>query len=202
LAAAADIVLPLCAGREGSGIATRTFRATVAALAMLLDRWAGRADAAASLRPTLDALHVLLDGHRSWLRDAADLLDSAVAIDALGDASDSALVHQAALMLREAPRLPATGHDTADWLHTAVYLAFPGHRALLFRGSPADEEVVDTIRRRGGETIAIGPGVPKAALTIDAPPLDGPAARAVVLSVISELLAAELWDRTSAADLG
>lgn len=200
LAEAADHVLPLVAGREGAGIATRTFRATIAVLAMLVDRWNGGLDAAASLRPTLDALHIMLDGHRSWVGGAADLLDGAGAIDVVGDAADSALVHQAALMLREAPRLPANAHDTADWLHTAVYLAFPGHRALLFRGSPADEEVVETIRRRGGETIVVGPAVPGAALTIDSPTLDGPASRAIVLSVVAELLALELWARTSATE--
>jgi fructoselysine-6-P-deglycase FrlB-like protein len=200
LAESADHVMPLVAGREGSGIATRTFRATIAVVAMLVDRWAGRTDAAASFRPTLDALHVLIDGHRSWLRDAAGCLDGAGAIDVLGDAADSALVHQAALMLREAPRLPTDAHDTVDWLHTAVYLAFPGHRALLFRGSPADEEVVDTISRRGGETIIVGPSLPGAALTIDAPTLDSPASRAIVLSAVAELIALELWDRTSATE--
>lgn len=201
LAGSADLVLPLVAGREGSGIATRTFRATIAVMAMLVDRWNGRTDAAASLRPTLDALHVLMDGHRSWLPQAADLLDRATATDVLGDAGDSALVDQAALMLREAPRLPAYPHDTADWLHTGVYLAFPGHRALLFRGSPADEEVVDTIRRRGGDTIVVGPGIAGAALTIDTPPLERPAERAIALSVIAEFLALELWDRASATEI-
>jgi len=200
LAEAADVVLPLLAGCEGSGIATRTFRATIAVLAMLTDRWNGRLDAAASLRPTLHALHVMLDGYRSWVGEAADVLDGATAVDVLGDAGDSALVHQAALMLREAPRLPANAHETADWLHTAVYLAFPGHRALLFRGSGADGEVVDTIRRRGGEAIVVGPGIAGASLTIDTPPLDRPADRAITLSVITELLALELWDRTSAIE--
>ena len=201
LAESADRVLPLVAGHEGSGIATRTFRATIAVLAILVDRWTGRTDAAASLRPTLDALHVLIDGSGSWVSDAADCLDGGGAIDVLGDAADSALAHQAALMLREAPRLPADARETADWLHTAVYLAFPGHRALLFRGSAADEEVVDTIKRRGGETIVVGPGIAGAALTIDTPPLERPAERAIALSVIAELLALELWDRTSATGI-
>jgi hypothetical protein len=40
---------------------------------------------------------------------------------------------QAVLMLREAPRLPAVAHDTGDWLHTAVYLAIPGHRVVSMR---------------------------------------------------------------------
>ena len=65
-------------------------------------------------------------------------------------------------MLREAPRLPATAHDTGDWLHTAVYLALPGHRALLFPGAAADAEVIATIERRGGVVIRVPSATPEA----------------------------------------
>ena len=100
------------------------------------------------------------------------------------------LAEQAALMLREAPRLPAAAHDTGDWLHTAVYLAIPGHRALLFPGAAADAEVIATIERRGGIVIR----VPSASSDAD------PFHRAIVESVYAELLAAELWRRTSAEE--
>ena len=92
-------------------------------------------------------------------------------------------------MLREAPRLPAAAHDTGDWLHTAVYLALPGHRALLFPGAAADAEVIATIERRGG---LVDP-VPGAAEP-------DPFHRTIVDSVTAELLAAELWRRTSAEE--
>jgi fructoselysine-6-P-deglycase FrlB-like protein len=210
LASEADRVLPLLAGREGAGIATRTFRATVAVLALLIRRWSSHPDGsrdpngptASSLRSSVDALRAVMDSRDRWLVPAADLLDRAIAIDVLGDEADAALVHQAALMLREAPRLPAVGHDTADWLHTAVYLALPGHRALLFTGTELDAEVVTTIRRRGGETIVVGAPVDGAALTIETPIVDGPFARAIVASVVAELLSAELWARTNAEEAG
>lgn len=201
LAGAADHVLPLLAGHESAGIATRTFRATLAVLGMLIGRWGGAGDTAASLRSAVDALRAVIDGSSAWLPPAVDLFDRASAIDVLGDAADSALVHQAALMLREAPRLPAVGHDSADWLHTAIYLAYPGHRALLFSGSAADAEVVDTIKRRGGETVVIGRPVEGAVLTIEAPSIEAPLARAVVLSIAAELLALELWERVSAEEI-
>ena len=202
LATEADVVLPLLAGQEGSGIATRTFRATVAALGMLVGRWTGEGTTASSLGPTVDALQTALDGRDAWLGPAADVLDGAAAIDVLGDDVDAALVHQGALMLREAPRLPAVAHDTADWLHTGIYLALPGHRALLFAGSAADPEVVATIRRRGGETVVVGPGVKGAALTIDMPVAVSPIERAIVQSAVSELLAMALWERASAVEVG
>lgn len=204
LAAEADHVLPLLAGQETAGIATRTFRATVAVLGMLIGRWGGTVETAASLRPTVDALRGVMDESSEWLPAAADRFDGAAAIDVIGDAADAALVHQAALMLREAPRLPAVAHETGDWLHTGVYLALPGHRALLFSGAETDEEVVATITRRGGEAIVVGAPIAGATQSIALPlPADsGPFERAIVGSVVTELLAAELWRRTSAEEQG
>ncbi len=128
--------------------------------------------------------------------------DHAPAIDVLADAADLALAEQAALMLREGPRLPAFAHDTGDWLHTAVYLAFPGHRALLFAGAAADREVARTIHARGGEVVVVGATVPGAAQSIAAGTAGGGVERAIVQSVAAELLAADLWRRAEAADKG
>lgn len=185
LASVADHVLPLHAGAEAAGIASRTFRATVAVLAML----AGRTPA--SLAPTVADLATMIDGREAWLPDMVEALDGASSIDVLADAGILGLAEQAALMLREAPRLPAAAHDTGDWLHTAVYVALPGHRALLFRGAAADAEVIDTIERRGGAVIRV-PSVAEA-------PEPDPLRRTIVESVVGELLAAELWRRVSAA---
>ncbi len=188
LAAVADIVIPLHAGEERSGIACRTFRATVAALALLT----GIAELD-GLRPDVDALRSRIDGEAAWLPPMVNALDGAPSIDVLADGSLLGLAEQAALMLREAPRLPAHAAETGDWLHTGVYLAFPGHRALLFPGSVADAEVTATIRRRGGSVASI----PSAS---DAPRDAIPGA--LVDSVVAELLACELWRRVDANDKG
>jgi glucosamine--fructose-6-phosphate aminotransferase (isomerizing) len=188
LAAVADLVIPLDAGEEASGIACRTFRATVAALA-LLTGVASRDD----LRPTVDGLEVRMEGHAAWAPLLADALDGAPTIDVLADAALLGLAEQAALMLREAPRLPAHASETGDWLHTGVYLALPGHRALLYPGAAADAEVLATIRRRAGGVVSI-------------PPVKGPSSdpvrRTIVDSVAAELIASELWGRVTADDKG
>jgi fructoselysine-6-P-deglycase FrlB-like protein len=183
LASEADHVLPLYAGTEGSGVATRSFRATVAVLSML----GGRSPA--SLSSTVADLAVAIESAEPWVTDVADAIDGAPAIDVLADAAILGLAEQAALMLREGPRLPATAYDTGDWLHTAVYLAIPGHRVLLFPGAAADAEAIGTVEWRGGTVYAVpGNGDPD------------PFRRAIVESVIAELLAAELWRRTSAEE--
>jgi glucosamine--fructose-6-phosphate aminotransferase (isomerizing) len=173
LAQASDVVLPLIAGEEGAGISTLTYRATVVVLGVLVARFGSASDAARVPAPTLGDLAD--DAVSAW----ADLLDGAPSIDVIGPAARLGAVSQAALMLREAPRLPAHAFETADWLHTAVYLALPGHRAILFPGSPADAEVIDTIRRRGGEVVTLDPDVFVASATVDR-------------------LALELWRRVSA----
>lgn len=91
-------------------------------------------------------------------------------------------------MLREAPRLPAHAFSTGDWLHTGVYLALPGHRAVIYPGAAADHEVIATVDRRAGR-----------AVTIEAAP-GSTVVRALVDSVVAELVAAELWRRATAAE--
>ena len=183
LASVADVTMPLHAGDEASGIACRSFRATIATLAL-----------ATGLRTPDDLAPMVqaVDARLTWLATAlpsfADTLDGAPSIDVLADATAIGLADQAALMLREAPRLPAHAFETADWLHTGVYLALPGHRVLLFEGSPADDEVVATVERRGGAVVRIARPAGH----------EDPIGRAIVDSVVAERLAAALWRRATA----
>lgn len=183
LAALADRVLPLQAGEETAGIAARTFRATVAALALLTG-----VATVASLRPAVDALAHRLATGDTWCPPIVDALDRAPSIDVLADAALLGLAEQAALMMREAPRLPAHAYDSGDWLHTGVYLAMPGHRVLLYPGAACDDEVIDTVERRGGVVSTV------------APTAGAVLARAIVDSVVAERVAAALWRHADAYD--
>lgn len=184
LAGRADVVVPLHARAEVSGIASRSYRATLAALALLTG-----CATVEEVRPAVPALDAALTDPSSDPGAAADALDGAPSIDVLADAASLGLAEQAALMLREAPRLPATAYATADWLHTGVYLALPGHRALLLPGSPSDDEVVRTVERRGG-----------AVVRLPFPHLGSPIAETIVASLVPERLAAELWRRAGGDD--
>lgn len=203
LAAAADVVLPLFAGQERSGVASRTFRATVAVLGLVGDRVLGRERSQSAMRPVVAALAEAIDARAAWLDDAVELLDGAAAIDVLGDAADLGTISQAALMLREGPRLPAEAHDAGDWLHTAIYGALPGHRAVLFGGTRYDETLVRVIAGRRGKTLVVGSAVDGAALAIGLPTStpEDTLGRGLVCSVVAELLSAELWRRADATDL-
>jgi fructoselysine-6-P-deglycase FrlB-like protein len=180
VAAAADVVLPLLAGVETSGVSSRTFLATSAVLTMLMGRLGGATADAKALRPAVDGLERLLDHRADWLPAAADLLDGAESIGVISPAGAIGLAEQGALMLREGPRLRASAHEATDWPHTAIYTALPGYRALLLPGIADTDRLAAVIAGRGGATVV-------------APVPTGPAQ--LVVPAVADLLAAELWRR-------
>ncbi len=220
----ADVALPLLAGAEESGIASRTYAATLAVLALLAarvgDEHAPEAGArvrysqtAGVLRDAVAAAAKLRDARDAWLAQAADVLDGADEIHVIGDARDIGALEQAALMLREAPRLRALPMDAGDWLHVGLYTLLPGGRAILFSGTPYDAEIAATVMARGGRLVVVGPPLdgatvtvplsptaaaelqPLAAPTAQIPPAAVRAARAILTAGVAELIAVELWGR-------
>ena len=185
-----------------AGIASQTYRATVSGL-LLLD--AGRAPAdgppGSRGRPTPSPRSSTVA--RAGCDAAADLLDTGREIHVLADALHSGLAEQAALMFREAPRIAAMPFDTGDWLHVGQYTLFPGDGVLLFAGSPADDEAIATIRRRGGRVVLAGSAHDGAHLVVPVSPDPGDwVVGMLVASAVAELVAAEIWRRVTGIDKG
>ena len=204
LAAEADAVLPLVGERaETSGISTLSSRSTVAALRLL----AGAADPSLGgngIATAIPSLETLLDDRASWLTRAGDVLATGRPVHVLGDGLRLGGVEQAALMLREAPRIEAFAWETGDWLHVGMYTLFPGDAVLLFSGSPADDEAITTAHARGSKVVVVGDDRDDSDLHVPLPVMvtEDPALRALVESAVPELLAAELWARTEATTVG
>jgi glutamine---fructose-6-phosphate transaminase (isomerizing) len=200
LAVEADAVLPLVGERaETSGISTLSSRSTVAALRLL----AGEADPSLGgkgIASAIPSLETLLDDRAAWLTRAGDALATGRPIHVLGDGLRLGAVEQAALMLREAPRIEAFAWDTGDWLHVGLYTLFPGDAVLLFSGSPADDEAIRTAHARGSKVVVVGDDRDDSDLHVPLPVTvtEDPALRALVESAVPELLAAELWARAEA----
>jgi glucosamine--fructose-6-phosphate aminotransferase (isomerizing) len=204
LAAEADAVLPLVGERaETAGIATLSSRSTVAALRLL----AGQVDPSQGghgIASAVPSLETLLGDRDAWLTRAADVLATGRPIHVLGDGLRLGSVEQAALMLREAPRMEAFAWDTGDWLHVGLYTLLPGDAVLLFSGSPADDEVIRTVHARGSKVVVVGDDRDESDIHVPLPVTvtDDPAIRSLVESAVPELLAAELWARASATTVG
>jgi fructoselysine-6-P-deglycase FrlB-like protein len=197
LAETADVVLPLLAGEEAGAIACRTFQATVAVLLLLAGRATGGIDAA-GLRPAVASAAGLIASGDDWIGPALAILGGGP-VDVVAPAERLSSAEQAALMLREAPRIRAAACETGDWLHVDLYLTRPpGYRAILLSGSRFDEGFVEWIERRGCAFVAVGAPVAGAALNVGYAGAGDPDIALLVETIAVELLAAELWRRSHA----
>lgn len=192
----ADVVVPMHAGVEASGVACRTFQHTLLMLLDLAARLTGSSSPAAGLaRRAADAIEDLLARRDEWLPHTLELLDSPDGIYAIAPAERLSSAMQSALMIRESPRRPATGCETGDWAHVDVYLTKTlDYRVLFFSGSRYDEQALDWIRRRSSTAVSVGPPVDGAAYTIRYPGDDDPLTRLVTEVLVAELVA-EAWAR-------
>lgn len=201
LGASAGAIVSLDAGTEGSGIASASYVATVAALLRLAGGLGAIDDPAVGLSSAAEAVESLVGGGEEAFDRAAALLDGGAAVHVLADGANLGTADQTALLLREAPRLESTATDTGDWLHVGIYTALPGGRALLLAGAAADDQAIATLHRRSCRVVGIAPaGQPPGGLdaVIDLPATTvDPLVRILVEPVASGLLAAALWRRVS-----
>jgi glucosamine--fructose-6-phosphate aminotransferase (isomerizing) len=159
LAAACDIVLPVCAGPELSVAATKSFVATLAALLRLVAAWTG--DGA-------------LDGAIGRLPQrltAASALDWSSTVGALGDAKSLitigrgptlAIAREASLKLKETCNLHAEAFSSAEFRHGPMTLVSSRYPILMFM--PSDEaaagmrQLAADLRQMGTALFVAEPG--------------------------------------------
>lgn len=145
LAAAADTLLPLCAGPERSVAATKSFVTSLAGLAALSAYWradAGLIDALASLPSTLDAACDL-----DWSPLVAGLVE-ARNLFVIGRGYGLSIAQEAALKLKETCGLHAEGFSSAEVRHGPMAIVKRDFPVLAFATS--DEAGAD-VRKVAGE---------------------------------------------------
>ncbi len=142
LAAEAEVVLPLHAGRERAVAATKTFLAELAAFLQLVAHWRGGqelSDALARLPEALDRA-----ARAEWPRFVEALADAEHAfVLSRGPAYATAL--EAALKLKETAELFAEGFSAAEFLHGPVALLAPGFPVLVLAPEDAALEGVRAV---------------------------------------------------------
>ncbi len=157
LADAAELVLPLRAGEERAVAATKTYVASLAVVAGLVARLAGRAAWAAGLEVLPETLAATLEQSGAWARGggAACVRELARSNEALmvSRGHNFATALEVALKMKETSRLFADGYSTADLLHGPVAVAGREVPMLAFRPDGAAGVAVDeslTVARRSG----------------------------------------------------
>ena len=133
LAQASEFVLPMAAGPELSIPATKTFVASVAALARLVAFWAKSTALASALRALPDRLAAASELDWSCLLESFADAESLVAI---GRGPTLAIAREAALKLKETSDLHAEPFSAAEFLHGPIALVSPRYPVLMF--APTD----------------------------------------------------------------
>ncbi|SDG57098.1 SIS domain-containing protein [Sinosporangium album] len=191
----ADVIVPMSAGPEASGVACRTYQHTLALLLGLTARLTGRPlDLPALLLRAADSTADLLDRRGSWLDHASELLDGPHGVYTVAPAERLSSAEQSALMFREGPRRPADACETGDWSHVDVYLTKTlDYRAILYPGSRYDAQAMEWVRERGSTVLTVGPHLDGAAHTIRYPGDTDPDVALLTEPLVAELVAAHWW---------
>jgi fructoselysine-6-P-deglycase FrlB-like protein len=198
LARAADVAVPMHAGREVGGVACRSYQHTLALLVALEHRLAGvRPESAGRLvQMAADASADLLERRDEWLARLRPLLDGPNGVYVAAPARRMSSAQQSALMLREGPRIAATACESGDWSHVDVYLTKTlDYRLLLYPGSRWDAGLLRWTDERRSTVVAVGAEVPGAAFSLRYRGDDDDDVRLLAEVMAAELLAHDLWSR-------
>lgn len=198
IAASASSRIGMLAGVEASGVSCRSFQHTLALWLGLEACLVGGPDArrrvADVVERTAEATADLLDRKDDWLPALAGLALGPQGTYFAAPARRFSSAQQAALMLRETPRLPAVGCETGDWSHVDVYLTLTtDYRLVLFAGSRWEPQLLDWVGKRGSTLVAVGADVAGAALTVRYAGDEDDDVRLLTEVLVAELLAADAW---------
>lgn len=142
--------VPLCAGTERSVAASKSYIASLAAIASLVGHWSGDA----ALLAALDGAPELLEQawHLDWMR-AVPVLAPATNLFVVGRGLGLAVAQEAALKFKETCGLHAEAFSAAEVRHGPMALARAGFPALVFS---QDDETREGIGEFAAEFVARG----------------------------------------------
>lgn len=154
LAQTCEVVLPLWAGPEEAVAATKSYLATLAALAQLVAYWADD-------KGLKDALALLPEAmHRSAEADWSAGLEPLAECDhglVVGRGYAFAVANELALKLKETSALHAEAMSGAELLHGPVALVEPGFPLLVLvphdRPLPGMVSLLENLRGKGGHLL-------------------------------------------------
>jgi glucosamine--fructose-6-phosphate aminotransferase (isomerizing) len=159
LAALADSVLPLRAGAERSVAATKSFIASLSALAHIAAHWLGDDALLAELRNAPKLLRAARDADWS---SAIEALTPARNLFVLGRGFGFAAAQEAALKLKETCGLHAEAYSSAEVRHGPMAIIEPGFPLLALQGQDAaGAAMADTLAdftARGARMLVAGAG--------------------------------------------
>lgn len=158
LAAACEWSLPLCAGAEKSVAATKSYIASLSAVARLVAHWQ-RDDA---LLAALECLpQALLEATRQDWSPAIEVLQNAERIMVVGRGLGFAVALEAALKFKETCAIQAEAFSGAEIKHGPMALIDDGYPLLIFAPRGPEQAgliaLADEMRGRGARVLLAAP---------------------------------------------
>lgn len=200
----ADLLVPLRAGEEASGLGCRAYQHALALLLLLGHRLGAPVSGSSGnfpglLRRVANAVTSLLESAPDWVPEAARALRSEHGLHVLAPVERMASAEQSVRALRQGPVRVAHACETGEWPYTDRYLAaVTDYRALLLAGSTYDVRFAEQLGQLRGTFVAVGPTpgrerVPGAELTVRYPGDTDPDVSLLAEPLVAELLAAHWW---------
>lgn len=149
-AALADLVVPLGCG-EPDPVAALSYTATVQALGLIAEAL-GAPAAPWDKLPGL-ARRVLAGADEPGAR-VAERWSAVTTVDVIGSRGGEATAREAALLLREAARLPASAYDTYEYLHGPIEVTEPGVGCVVI-GSGREVELAHALAAAGAAVLLV-----------------------------------------------
>jgi glucosamine--fructose-6-phosphate aminotransferase (isomerizing) len=157
LAEIAEVTIPLAAGPELSVAATKSFLATLSAVAQLVALWLGDEALLAALESLPEGLAAAWDA--DWSAAEARLMD-VQDLYVLGRGVGFGVAQEAALKLKETCGLHAEALSAAEVRHGPMALVGRGFPVMAFaqddESRPGVEAVIQACLEQGAEVIQIG----------------------------------------------
>ena len=182
-----DICLPLHAGPEAAGVATKTLTCSL----LLLELLAGAAPRDGKI--AAEAVGAALDDRERWLPELVEALGEAQHVWVLGRGRALAAAMAAGLMLKEAGAIHGEGMSNPQFRHGPLEAAEAGRSALMFVTAgalgPHDLELAGEMAAAGMRVAAVYPGRPPASVPSGLHVLGWPSGDPAALLVASQLLA-------------
>jgi glucosamine--fructose-6-phosphate aminotransferase (isomerizing) len=203
LARRAQLVLPILAGAE-SGVATKTYVNTLAALWLLARCWGGRAagDDSRTLARVVEECERLLAGVEAIAARWLSALGAAETIVFLGHGPHAATARQAAMMLAERARVAAIGTSVGAFRHGPIEIAQPGMGAVIFAAAGAAGDsaraLAGELREHGAQVLLVEHGRTR---SLDEPP-GAPAEFDEFLAPILDVIPAQIFVDALARERG
>jgi fructoselysine-6-P-deglycase FrlB-like protein len=183
-----------------NGASSTGYTSMLLAIGLLGDCILGRATADWARLPGVIA--EMLAAIAAPAKAAADLLANRTAIDLVGAGAAFATAGEAAILIREAVRVPAVGWDTLNYLHGPME-AMDARTGLIAFGDGREVQIARDVAGFGCPSVLITSGEVSATdrlLAIKVPTFGNAIADAIVQIIASQSIVAEMQDAAGLTD--